>query len=306
MTSDKQIAANRRNALKSTGPRTSAGKARVGRNAVKHGILARTILDAAHDSASFASLLADLRQAFDPQDALDDQLVESVAVAYWRQQRVLRAEVLAVRSDVDSFADILVAKHNDMLHDCTSTLDQTTGSDIPWLYWPAFTSRSFRRLHTFSRGCAWLITQIDDLRARIAGDPENIRPHAERFASLFANDESLLGQYTRHFIRFLVHDHLPPPLHPHQLADVLTAFDARRAELDRLRIKLEQAEAAEIEHHRAATTLPESTQLDKFLRYEKTITNQLYRALAALESRRRARSAFPISPDPQPAPVPTQ
>ena len=38
MTSDRQIAANRANANKSTGPRTRRGKAKVGRNALRHGL----------------------------------------------------------------------------------------------------------------------------------------------------------------------------------------------------------------------------------------------------------------------------
>jgi hypothetical protein len=38
--SDKQIAANRRNALKSTGPKTKAGKRAVSRNAYRHGLSA--------------------------------------------------------------------------------------------------------------------------------------------------------------------------------------------------------------------------------------------------------------------------
>jgi hypothetical protein len=38
MATDRQIAANRRNALKSTGPRTYEGKARSGKNALRHGL----------------------------------------------------------------------------------------------------------------------------------------------------------------------------------------------------------------------------------------------------------------------------
>jgi hypothetical protein len=40
--SERQIAANRRNALQSTGPRTAEGKNRVCANALKHGLSART------------------------------------------------------------------------------------------------------------------------------------------------------------------------------------------------------------------------------------------------------------------------
>jgi len=41
MASVAQIQANRSNALKSTGPRTAAGKERASQNAIKHGLLAR-------------------------------------------------------------------------------------------------------------------------------------------------------------------------------------------------------------------------------------------------------------------------
>ena len=44
MASAAQIEANRRNAQKSTGPKTDEGKARVRRNAFKHGMTARTIM----------------------------------------------------------------------------------------------------------------------------------------------------------------------------------------------------------------------------------------------------------------------
>jgi hypothetical protein len=40
MTSERQIAANRRNARKSTGPRSRAGKRRAARNSWKHGLAA--------------------------------------------------------------------------------------------------------------------------------------------------------------------------------------------------------------------------------------------------------------------------
>jgi hypothetical protein len=43
MASQRQIEANRRNALKSTGPRTKEGKARARKNALRHGLASLTI-----------------------------------------------------------------------------------------------------------------------------------------------------------------------------------------------------------------------------------------------------------------------
>ena len=59
MTSDKRIAANRRNALRSTGPRTQDGKSRSRLNAVKHGLAASLpALVETPSSARLARLLA--------------------------------------------------------------------------------------------------------------------------------------------------------------------------------------------------------------------------------------------------------
>ena len=47
MASDKQIAANRRNAMRSTGPRTRSGKARSRANSLRHGLLSKVLVDPA-------------------------------------------------------------------------------------------------------------------------------------------------------------------------------------------------------------------------------------------------------------------
>ena len=53
MTSKRQIDANRKNSLKSTGPKTLAGKKRISMNAMKHGILANEVLIEDEDEKPF-------------------------------------------------------------------------------------------------------------------------------------------------------------------------------------------------------------------------------------------------------------
>ncbi len=53
MTSDKQIRANRRNALKSTGPKTPEGKTAVRMNARMHGLRSQEVLLPGEDEAAF-------------------------------------------------------------------------------------------------------------------------------------------------------------------------------------------------------------------------------------------------------------
>jgi hypothetical protein len=57
MTSYGQIEVNRRNALKSTGPKTETGKQASRCNAIRHGLTAETVIDAMEDAEDYNSLL---------------------------------------------------------------------------------------------------------------------------------------------------------------------------------------------------------------------------------------------------------
>ncbi len=92
MTSSKQAQANRRNALKSTGPKTAEGKAAVHLNAMKHGLLSREVLLPGEDEAAFAELGERLRAELQPVGELESMLVEQIISAYWRLHRLRRVE----------------------------------------------------------------------------------------------------------------------------------------------------------------------------------------------------------------------
>jgi hypothetical protein len=100
MSTEKQIAANHRNAQSSTGPRTPEGKARSSLNAVKHGLTAAQILIPSESADDFESHAASFRDRFAPVDSVESFLVDQMIVAAWRLRRTrfLESKIYAQRA----------------------------------------------------------------------------------------------------------------------------------------------------------------------------------------------------------------
>ena len=92
MTSDKKAQANRRNAQKSTGPKTPEGKAAVRLNALKHGLLSQEILLPGEDEEALTELDEHLRNELQPVGELESLFVDRIITAYWRLRRLGRVE----------------------------------------------------------------------------------------------------------------------------------------------------------------------------------------------------------------------
>ena len=94
--SPRKIAANRRNARRSTGPRTSQGKRTVSCNARKHGLLVIALVvttgNGKENQDQFDALLAGLRDCYQPVGLEEDFLVQNIAKSYWRSNRANRFE----------------------------------------------------------------------------------------------------------------------------------------------------------------------------------------------------------------------
>ena len=93
-----RLAANRRNALKSTGPKTAAGKRRValnGRPAVTHCSpeLERELRARGEHPRDFRRLHRDLIAIFRPGDGLEKDGVETITWVWWQKARRIRSWV---------------------------------------------------------------------------------------------------------------------------------------------------------------------------------------------------------------------
>ena len=91
----KQMDTARMNGNKSRGPITAMGKDRVRSNALKHGLTARLVLWKNEDPAVFQAVLTSYLDELAPQNDLEFLCVEEMAMAKWRQRRVLSIEAAA-------------------------------------------------------------------------------------------------------------------------------------------------------------------------------------------------------------------
>jgi hypothetical protein len=92
MTSYRQIEANRRNALKSSGPRTEAGKRASRCNAVRHGLTAETVIGLLEDAEDYKAFEAAIAADYDAQSAVERELVLRLASVLWRLRRATATE----------------------------------------------------------------------------------------------------------------------------------------------------------------------------------------------------------------------
>src|SRR5271165_7085992 len=167
-----QIEANRLNAQRSTGPKTDEGKARVRRNAVKHGMTARTIMPVLpqEDPKELEDRIQQAIAAMQPRNPLELDLVcRAVRLSgeLDRAERVATAHLAhRVRMDARSGTDTVSAEELCKVHDLGSKLffqagiglgyPESTGDDYPAVI--------VRRLEESAEGCRWLLARWAELR----------------------------------------------------------------------------------------------------------------------------------------------
>lgn len=92
MTSIRQIESNRRNALKSTGPKTVTGKQRSSKNALRHGLTTETIIKLFEDVDDYQAFELAVTSDYDATTAIERELVLRLASLLWRLRRATSIE----------------------------------------------------------------------------------------------------------------------------------------------------------------------------------------------------------------------
>lgn len=92
MTSNRQVAANRANASRSTGPKSKEGKIAVRLNASKHGLLARDVVLPDEDANAFETLRNAILSDLAPSGPVEEFFADRAINSMWRLSRLERTE----------------------------------------------------------------------------------------------------------------------------------------------------------------------------------------------------------------------
>jgi len=117
MSSLKQVDANRLNALKSTGPKTSEGKERSRCNAIRHGLTAETVIVGFEDAGDYEAFEATVIADYNAESAVERELVLRLASLLWRLRRATGIETSLFESAIrhSSKSEILDRAAADLL-----------------------------------------------------------------------------------------------------------------------------------------------------------------------------------------------
>jgi hypothetical protein len=92
MTSARQIAANRRNARLSTGPKSGNGKERSRGNALRHGLTSETVVGVLENCQDYKAFEAAIAASYSPRSPIEHVLTQRLASLFWRLRRATAIE----------------------------------------------------------------------------------------------------------------------------------------------------------------------------------------------------------------------
>jgi hypothetical protein len=305
MATRKQVAANRQNAQKSTGPRTPRGKAIVSQNAVRHGLFAATpVIPRVESTVAWEQHHATTIASLAPIGQVEIDLAERVALITWRLKRVARYERdVTISSQRRSFQDLDTAYPRPLLRQDSpeQARERVTQAGARLRVFLRVAESPPETTLTGRLADAILVAigqQIDGFDVRAFSAPEIVPdgvPHDNisdwtvgRLKRLIAAIADAAGRQ------------------PEDLLDVVIAQARDAFNVERARLRPYTRELADLRRERI---LPQSTRLDQVIRYETHLTRQLTQTLAQLKALQhdradRAARASPDSEAPDP-PTPT-
>jgi hypothetical protein len=314
--SERRIQANRRNALRSTGPKTARGKRTIARNAIKHGLLAREVVITAGDGEEileeFHSLLVGLCESYEPMGVVEESLVQTIAACWWRKARVIRAENGEIRKRLDTIAVDRALRDSDKANLILAVSNIELGffsrenpaDKIPLMEQWATMQGAQSTLRAHHTGLAYLRVILEKAKAEMASDGYlSEKTRGAIFCEfgfwdyLFALLCSQAGpRAAKKDQPFEAVDDKEDKEEEKKCAAVVALIDDRLEGIDIFKGYALEREKLQRDAEARSYSLPPADETDKLLRYESHLDRQLYRAMDQLERLQRQRRGENVPP----------
>ena len=185
-TSKAKVEANRRNAEKSSGPKSDDAKSRMRYNALKHGMTAKTVLLPGDDPQEFAGRLRYLQDDLQARNGLEAVVIERLAGDLWKSDRSDRSFCNRINFRLRHESDEQARKEADeavelgqhllwmpefplpvgaLEGEAKGALAKFPLADVPGD--PKHPARLLLKLQATIAGCDWMLTRWDELRFRL-------------------------------------------------------------------------------------------------------------------------------------------
>ncbi len=278
----KQLDANRRNAQLSTGPITGNGKAVSKFNALKHGLLAQSVVVQGHQFSESPQEFKQLCQEFyldlAPVGALEEMLVDQISALTWRLRRARTAESGEIALSVDTGC------WNREKHNPLPMILNMSGMSV--------CDSLVTELQRSTLGCDYLIDCLETLRDNVEREGELTEGALTDFKRYMRNQTDPMGKKLEAFRAALAAN--PEKLEPEALRtrhkeDVLKYLIEQIERIGLCAERREEREDAEERARQTAAVLPSAEIVDKIMRYETALERQLFRAMNQLERLQRRR-----------------
>lgn len=269
-TSLAKIEANRRNAQKSTGPKSIAGKAKSKMNALKHGLVAQATVipvgEAKENDTEFTQLLDRVMAELEPQGFIEEMLTERIAICYWRLRRAAYAEVGEIRKALDTVigdaSEDDLARFQHAKFECESKRPQP---------------KYLAELQNTVQGIEFLVDFLDDTRLEFenTGDLRNETRNQLRNYLGYNYNPMRDDDY------FSFHECDVEDEDEEYESNLVRMLDTQKERLSAKKGLLEENRNLLHEINVIRTAIP--LDVNRIVRYEAAIERQLYKALDKLE-----------------------
>jgi hypothetical protein len=308
--SERRIQANRRNALRSTGPKT------VSRNAIKHGLLAREVVITAGEGEEsleeFHALVERLWEDYEPVGVINEEsLLQTIAACWWRKAHVIRAENGEIRKGLDTLSIDRALRNSDKdnLDLALSAMD---------LSWYRAENQSDQMVSTRDRysamqvaqrslwehpyGLVYLNALLEVAKSEIASDGYMSETIRKKIFSAFC--------FSDYFFAVACRSAGPPEAKledgpsekgtdketEKERAFIVAILDLHMKKISEFKEHALEREELVADAEARRFSLPPADATDKLLRYEAHLDRQLYRAMDPLERLQRRRKGEDVPP----------